>query len=159
VNKVTTRRNSRQQQKSPSQFAPHRVSPIIFLYVASPNQPLSTTKSPRVSTGCKRTRTAYSSSPLREMEQEPRKDNDLYRPHRISLADTPNLSERPVRIWFRNWKKRKKKALSGKGITGTAKSKVTSVSRRDGFTSPIPPVHGLSVNPGPGKCGLWHISV
>jgi hypothetical protein len=128
VNKVMTRRKSRQQRKSPSQFAPRRVSPIILLYIASPNQPLSTTKSPRVSTGSKCTRTAYSSSQLYEMKQELRKDSDLYRPHRISLAEPPNLSERQVRTWFRNWKKRKKKTLSGKRITGTAKSKVTSVS-------------------------------
>jgi hypothetical protein len=95
------------------------------------------TKSPKVSKGSKRARTAYTSSQLFEMEQEFRNNNYLSRPRRISLATLLNLSERQVKTWLQDWKKRKKETLNDGEITGTAKSNVTSMSRRDDFMSSI----------------------
>jgi hypothetical protein len=133
VNKVKPSRYIRQQRKSPSQFAPHRVAPIIFIRTVGAHQP----SSPGVSTANKRVQTAYSRSQLFEMEQELRKDNYLCRPLRVSLATLLNISERQVRTWFRNWKKRKKKTQNDEDVIGISGSKITSISRRDDFTSSI----------------------
>jgi hypothetical protein len=133
VNKVKTSRYIRQQRKSPSQFAPHRVAPIIFIRTVGAHQP----SSPGVSTANKRVQTAYSRSQLFEMEQELRKDNYFCCPLRVSLATLLNISERQIRTWFRNWKKRKKKTLNDEDGIGISGSKITSISRRDDFTSSI----------------------
>jgi hypothetical protein len=108
VSSVTTSSDTRQQWMSSSHFAQHSVSPVIFKHAAGFNQPSATTKSPRGSTGSKRTRTAYTSARLREMEQEFRNSNYFCRLRRVSLATMRNLSRCKMKIWFCNKKKKKK---------------------------------------------------
>jgi hypothetical protein len=104
-----TSSDTRQQWMSSSHFTQHSVFPVIFKHTAGINQPSSITKLPRGSTGSKRTRTAYTSARLREMEQEFRNSNYFCRPRRVSLATMRNLSRRKMKIWFRNKTKKKKK--------------------------------------------------
>jgi hypothetical protein len=122
--------------------------------ITGANQPSSTTKLPGVSSVSRRARTAYTSSQLREIEQEPRNNNYLCRPHHISLATLLNLSERQVKMSFRNWKKRRKKNQNDEEVIRISGSEITSISRQLFISR-----RGLSLNHGPSKCGMLASSV
>ncbi|CAD1469006.1 unnamed protein product, partial [Heterotrigona itama] len=67
------------------------------------------------STG-KRTRTAYTSVQLMELESEFTKIHYLCRPKRIQLAASLSLSERQIKIWFQNRRMKLKKQESNLAI-------------------------------------------
>ncbi|KAK0077652.1 hypothetical protein PV325_003625, partial [Microctonus aethiopoides] len=74
-------------------------------------------------TGGKRSRTAYTSAQLIELEREFSCGRYLCRPRRIEMATTLNLSERQIKIWFQNRRmKYKKENTTTKCPNATIKS-------------------------------------
>ncbi|KAI4497528.1 hypothetical protein M0802_007298 [Mischocyttarus mexicanus] len=83
-----------------------------------------TYSSPKVATkkSGKRTRTAYNSQQLKELENEFKQTRYLCRPRRIELAEKLRLTERQIKIWFQNRRMKFKKDENVKNESGSTET-------------------------------------
>uniref|UniRef100_H3C7B1 Homeobox domain-containing protein n=1 Tax=Tetraodon nigroviridis TaxID=99883 RepID=H3C7B1_TETNG len=104
------------KESRPSDEKPNCRITYLVIYSLSIYPPESAEKSPAITTASKRTRTAYTSAQLVELEKEFHFSRYLCRPRRVEMAGLLNLQERQIKIWFPHRRLKPKKGESAPGL-------------------------------------------